>query len=422
MTLRTMIRLALLAMLACAIAPPPALADGEVEGYTVDGTTMSVESGRIYAAGTANLRSGIAALERQDYRTAQRECRAAYDKYTSIDLHGMGATGSLRQQWDGLKGCIADSYLGLGDRQTACDWYKVAHWTSLRFENPGEICNELRASQDKASRDWGNYARSFAGFSDIATRLNAMPGGSERTAFALERLNPACGELAGYQQTVTGAVGAAAYCEGMVLFEQGQSNAGCQAFWMGAGHLAKMAGNGTSPQNETHIGQMRAQLESFRATCAQQGFAWPAYGTAWPRSSTGAAAGPGSAGYLAAYDAYRSARRQFDAAPSGETGTALKLQCQAINGFAEQGPPIPAAASLCYGYVFFRTGRPETGCKYMWMANRYFTEHPQGETPAALQGNRAAILGELPAAKALCQSAGYAWTDPARPWPYPDAD
>lgn len=85
------------------------------------------------------LEAGLAALELDNWASAQDECIAAFRAasrgeyiYEDALVEGRNIAGK----------CVGDASYGLGNKEMACDWWAVAAYDSFVWNDPAAICRD----------------------------------------------------------------------------------------------------------------------------------------------------------------------------------------------------------------------------------------------------------------------------------------
>lgn len=270
----------LLLAFAIGFAIMPALQAGELVGYEIEGYRLSPEGGKRLREADADLRSGLEALSRRDWRNAELRCGRALSTYRAL---GLPSTGRIAEWYRLSKACVADSEAMTGRWLSACAEYRqIGYDQSIWVRNARQMCAKYDPGTSAAPASHDDYADEFARFSGKVGALTAMPAGAARTAKAAE-LGGTCARLDAYRDSIIPARGAAAYCQGIVAFEQGKSGTACQTMWTGARYMQTAVGLAMIPQQAEHARKVKVSLEGFRSTCAEMGYAWPAFSANWPK-------------------------------------------------------------------------------------------------------------------------------------------
>lgn len=85
------------------------------------------------------LNTGLAALEVDNWVTAQYECAMADTTASQTDYSGEDAFVEGRTI---ARKCIADAAYGRGNTEIACEWWYKVDYDSFIWEDPYAICNE----------------------------------------------------------------------------------------------------------------------------------------------------------------------------------------------------------------------------------------------------------------------------------------
>lgn len=133
-------------LIALAAAPVPAAAEFDSWGYDEDGYGESeydpadaVTVRRQLDEVGRRLNTGLAALEVDDWTTAQYECAKADDAAQMTDYSGEAAFVEGRTI---ARRCIADAAYGRDNVQIACEWWAKVDYDSFIWEDPYAICTE----------------------------------------------------------------------------------------------------------------------------------------------------------------------------------------------------------------------------------------------------------------------------------------
>lgn len=267
-----------LAMVIAACAALPLHAQ-EVAGYEIEGYRLTPEGGKRLKQADVDLRSGLDALQRKDWRNAGLRCGRALSTYRAL---GLPNTGQIAEWYVLAKACVADSEAMTGSWLSACSEYRqIGYDKSIWIRNAREMCAKYDPGSAPAIDNHDNYADDFARFDGQVRAFTAMPQGSARAARVVE-LGATCDKLAAYRDSVIPAAGAAAYCRGIVAFEQGKSRTACQILWNGAKYMESAVQRRMIPQQADHARKVRTSLAGFRSVCADYGHPWPAFSAEWP--------------------------------------------------------------------------------------------------------------------------------------------
>lgn len=266
-------------VLVFAVCTAPPLHAQEVAGYEIEGYQLTPEGGKRLKQADADLRSGLDALQRKDWRNAGLRCGRALSTYRSL---GLPNTGRIAEWYVLAKACVADSEAMTGSWLSACSEYRqIGYDKSIWVRNAREMCAKYDPGANPALDKHDNYADDFARFDGQVRAMTALPEGSARAARVAE-LGATCDKLASYRDSVIPAAGAAAYCRGIVAFEQGKSRTACQILWNGAKYMESAVRRPMIPQQADHARKVRNHLEGLRSACANYGHAWPAFSAEWP--------------------------------------------------------------------------------------------------------------------------------------------
>jgi hypothetical protein len=85
------------------------------------------------------LNAGLAALEGDDWVTAQLQCALADDAADRSDYRGEDAFVEGRTI---ARKCIADAAYGRENTEIACEWWAKVDYDSFIWEDPYAICHE----------------------------------------------------------------------------------------------------------------------------------------------------------------------------------------------------------------------------------------------------------------------------------------
>lgn len=294
MTLQSPVRLLLIAaavlLSGSLLAPAPAWSGTR----TFEGYQFTEAEFQTMQVGAERAQNGAQALAAGDWVTAERECRAGYDAWTGV---GMPARGKAAAFYTQIKACMADAFAGQKRWDRACHWYGLNNYVSARFANPREMCAQYErqqgAQQDTAvnrpapaqtQAPTSEYGAAVAGFSGRIKALNAAPDRGARMA-AVTQISEQCDRLWNFRKTNPTARGAADFCMGIVKFEQGETEEGCQAMWMSARNLDAVR-TASMPQSEAgDLANLEQALKGYRSSCAAKGYAWPGFTEDWLHKS-----------------------------------------------------------------------------------------------------------------------------------------
>ena len=279
--------LAVTAMLCGPVLVPTAAVAGS-ERYSFEGYDYTEAEIALMRSGVDHGQNGLAALGRRDWVTAERECRAAYDAFVSASVPPKGKVATFYIQ---VKACMADAYAGQQRWDRACKWYGNSGFVSLVFSNPRAACARYEQQQsqqvtreDPPSRPAmpsnSEYGMAVAGFSSEVRALNASTDRGARQAGAA-RVSAQCDRLWTFRKSNPTARGAADFCMGIVKFEQGETEEGCQSMWMSARNLDAVRAPAMSPAEAGDLAALEQALKGYRSSCASKGFAWPGFSEDW---------------------------------------------------------------------------------------------------------------------------------------------
>lgn len=85
------------------------------------------------------LETGLAALESDNWTTAQYNCAMADDVVDRTDYSGEAAFVDGRTM---ARKCIADAAFGKENTEIACEWWATVDYDSFIWEDPYSICTE----------------------------------------------------------------------------------------------------------------------------------------------------------------------------------------------------------------------------------------------------------------------------------------
>lgn len=261
-----------LAAVVAVLSLAPAARAQEVVGYEIEGYQLSVEGGEILKRADADLRRGLAAVERSDWPAARRGCEAALSGYHAIQLPDIGR---IHDWYRAANGCVADSYAMTGDMDEACDRYRYNGWHSLTLRDVRGTCEEREAAEEAAYQSFSDYAALFADFSALTGRLQTLPEGGAERAQVAGRIATACEGLAGYRSSVAGAAPSAGYCRGIVQFEAGRTADACATLSQASAAAAGASRSGLTPEQDRHLTAIGQTLGQFRSVCSSFGHPWP---------------------------------------------------------------------------------------------------------------------------------------------------
>lgn len=277
-------RLAAFIMLAWPLA---AQANGS-EIYVFEGVQFDASERARIGAANDKVERGIEALKRNDWATAHSECSAAYETYTRVRLPARGL-GAQAYKW--ALACISDSQAGRGDWYMACRTYSGNGYFSLRFGDQRQACAQKgepttgaaatgTSRPGSAAPTHSEYAAAFAAFAGRLERLNALPGGSARSAMGLELAND-CARLRTFGWAIPPAPAAANYCAGVVAFERNNANEACRTMWTGAGSIRIALRGQMLQEQRNHGAELQSMLDTFGPICADMGYTWPGFDQTW---------------------------------------------------------------------------------------------------------------------------------------------
>ncbi|MEY4951584.1 MAG: hypothetical protein RL299_8 [Pseudomonadota bacterium] len=292
MTMQIPFRLLLLAfsaLLSGSLLVPTAFAAG-AGSRTFEGYEFSEAEFAIMKAGVEHAQNGARALAARDWVTAERECRAGYDAFTGV---GMPSRGKAVNFYIQIKACMADAFAGQKRWDRACKWYGLNNYVSAIYANPRRACAEYEQQQSvqqdaPASRpappQASGYGAAVSGFSGRVRALNSSTDRGSRMA-NVAQVSEQCDQLWNFRKTNPTARGAADFCMGIVKFEQGEVEEGCQAMWMSARSLDAVR-TASMPQSEANnLTTLEQALKGYRSSCASKGFAWPGFTEDWLHKS-----------------------------------------------------------------------------------------------------------------------------------------
>lgn len=297
MTLRAFPRLFAALVLAllglAAFAPRQALA--RPDSYSFEGYDYTEAEIALMRSGIGHGENGLSALGRRDWVTAERECRAAYDAFVSASVPAKGKVATFYIQ---VKACMADAYAGQQRWEQACQWYGNSGFVSLVFSNPRAACARLERSEQSvpqaapqsvpvsrpAAPSATDYGAAVGGFSSDLRALNSASDRGARQD-AANRLSGQCDRLWTFRKTNPTARGAADFCMGIVKFEQGEAEDGCQAMWMSARGLDAVRSAPLSQAEAGDLAILEQSLKGYRTSCASKGYAWPGFAEDWLHKS-----------------------------------------------------------------------------------------------------------------------------------------
>ncbi len=87
----------------------------------------------------AKLNTGLAALDVDNWTTAQLQCALADDVADRTDYGGEDAFVEGRTI---ARKCIADAAYGRGNTEIACEWWAKVDYESFIWKDPAAICSE----------------------------------------------------------------------------------------------------------------------------------------------------------------------------------------------------------------------------------------------------------------------------------------
>ena len=268
-----------------ALAPSKALARSD--RYSFEGYEYTEAEIALMQSGVGHGQNGLAALGRRDWVTAERECRAAYDAFVNASVPPKGKVATFYIQ---VKACMADAYAGQQRWEQACRWYGNSGFVSLVLSNPRAACARQERSEQSlpmsrpAVASTTDYGAAVDGFSGDLRALNAASDRGARQAVT-SRLSGQCDRLWTFRKTNPTARGAADFCMGIVKFEQGETEDGCQAMWMSARGLDAIRSTPMSQAEAGDLAVIEQSLKGYRSTCASKGYAWPAFSADWLHKS-----------------------------------------------------------------------------------------------------------------------------------------
>ena len=273
------IRLITLFVLSCLIGANPAAAAGKVAHYEFEGVVFSAEEHARFVAAMAQSERGVAALGRNEWDTAVRECSAALATYRDIYLPEQGEGNAI---YELARSCTADGYAAQDNWARACPLYVKTDYVGLVVVNAKRMCEQFRRDTDSAEDAHTRYAETFATFADHLANLIAAPDGSSERASKATILADDCTALSGYRESPPTAPGAAEYCRGIIYFVNGDGRAACKTMWQGAAYMNHAMDSPMLDMQRRHGRETVATLDTYRPICANMGYVWPAYDEAWP--------------------------------------------------------------------------------------------------------------------------------------------
>lgn len=272
----------------------PIAAEARSGTRTFEGYEFSEAEFQTMQAGAERAQNGARALAEGDWVTAERECRAGYDAWTGV---GMPARGKAAGFYIQVKACMADAFAGQKRWDRACKWYSLNNYVSAIFANPRQACAQYEAQQSGQSEApvsrpaqpqpevaTSEYGAAVAGFSARIRALNASTDRGSRLANA-GQISEQCDKLWNFRKTNPTARGAADFCTGIVKFEQGEVEEGCQAMWMSARSLDAVRSAPMSSAEAGDLNNLEQALQGYRSSCAAKGYAWPGFAEDWLHKS-----------------------------------------------------------------------------------------------------------------------------------------
>lgn len=259
---------------------------------TFEGYQFTEAEFQTMQAGAERAQNGARALAERDWVTAERECRAGYDAWTGV---GMPARGKAVGFYIQVKACMADAFAGQKRWDRACKWYGLNNYVSAIFANPRQACAQYEQQQQQGiqqdepvsrttPQQTSEYGAAVSGFSGQIKALNSSPDRGARMA-RVNQVSEQCDRLWNFRKTNPTARGAADFCMGIVKFEQGETEEGCQAMWMSARSLDAVRTTAMSQAEASDLATLEQALKGYRSSCASKGFAWPGFAEDWLHKS-----------------------------------------------------------------------------------------------------------------------------------------
>jgi hypothetical protein len=249
----------------------PSVAAAQDLTYFVDDYELSAEDVAKVGRADDSKNRGIAALGRQDWATAHRQCDAAIAGYNSAGVPNEGGAADVYLQ---ARACAADAFARLGQMEEACRRYRRIGHHTLMTGSPSRMCAEHKAAEDATYQAWDDYAGIFEGFATSTVRLQRFGEGSPDRARGLAEVRSSCARLGAFSTRIEGASAGAGYCNAIVKFETGDYTGACGELARARSHLGTLNRSTLRPERSRHVQSLGATVEGFRSICAETPSAW----------------------------------------------------------------------------------------------------------------------------------------------------